>query len=107
MIRRVVTVKLKDAYATDEERAQIAAHSRDVLRTVPGVRAVEVGVPADGFTRRQWDLCILVQFDDLAAVEAYRTDTIHRAFADVFLKPLRDKIRVSNFEITGGETAAD
>ena len=75
----------------------------EVLATVPGVRGVEAGPPADGWTRKQWDLCILVQFADLGAVEAYRTDPTHRAFADVFLKPLRDKIRVWNFELADPE----
>lgn len=58
-------------------------------------------MPGDGRTGSEWDLCILVQFATMEDVETYRTDAIHRAYADVFLKPLRDKIRVWNFDVGG------
>jgi hypothetical protein len=34
----------------------------------------------------------------MAAVERYRVDPVHRAYADLFLQPLQAKIRVYNFE---------
>lgn len=99
MIQRVVMIKLKPAYDDDESREQIAAETRKVLVDAHGVLDVKVGVPGDGRTRGAWDLCILVQFATMEDVETYRTDKIHRAYADVFLKPLRDQIRVWNFDV--------
>ena len=99
MIQRVVTVKLRDGYADDDSRRQIAAETRRVLAEAHGVLEVAVGLPGDGRTEREWDLCILVKFADMETVEAYRTCPIHRAYADVFLKPLRSTIRVWNFEL--------
>lgn len=97
MIERVVLIKLKPAYATEEQRAAIAVAS-GALRGAEGVRALRVCTPADGRTRREWDLCIEVVLDDIDAVERYRTDRVHRAYADVFLKPMLERIRVYNFE---------
>ena len=41
---------------------------------------------------------IEVVLDDIDAVERYRVDPVHRAYADEFLAPLRSKIYVYNFE---------
>jgi hypothetical protein len=99
MIQRVVLVKLKRAYADDRTREQIAAETRRVLVGAHGVRHLEVGFPADGRSRAAWDLCILVRFASREDVEAYRTDKVHRAYADVFLKPMRERIEVWNFDV--------
>lgn len=105
MIERVVLIKLKPAFATDEQRAQIAAATASTLPRAAGVQALRVGTPADGRTRREWDLCIEVVFDDMTAVETYRTDPVHRAYADVFLKPMTAKIHALNFERYDSEAA--
>jgi len=99
MIQRVVLVKLKAAYADPASRAQIVEETRKVLREAHGVIDLEVGVPVDGRTQSAWDLCILVTFATAEDVEAYRTDKIHRAYADVFLKPMRESIKVWNFDV--------
>jgi heme-degrading monooxygenase HmoA len=96
VIRRVVLVKLDPDYTA--QRATVAAHTQQVLAGVPGVRALEVGVPADDRTRREWDLGIVVVFDDLEAVEAYREHPVHRKYVDVYLRPMMAKIRALNFE---------
>ena len=98
MIERVVLVKLKREHATDEQRAEIAKVTASTLAGAEGVRALRVGTPADGRTKSEWDICIEVVLDDIAAVERYRLDKVHRAYADVFLKPMMEKIRVYNFE---------
>ncbi len=98
MIERVVLVKLKAELATDEQRAAIAEATRATLPAAAGVRALRVATAADARTRREWDICIEVVLDDLAAVERYRTDRVHRAYADVFLRPMLAKIHVFNFE---------
>ena len=99
MIQRVVVIKLKDAYANDADRAQVAGHTREVLARIGGVRHLDVATPGDERCGRSWDLCILLRFDDIEAVEAYRVDETHRAYADVFLKPMLEVIRVWNFEL--------
>jgi hypothetical protein len=97
VIERVVLIKLKPAYATDEKRAEIAAATASTLRGAEGVRGLRVGTSADARTRRDWDLCIEVVLDDMDAVERYRVDPVHRAYADVFLKPMLARIYVYNF----------
>jgi len=98
MIQRVVVIKLKDAYANATDRADAAQHTRDVLGLIPGVLHIDVATPADAACERSWDLCVLLRFDDLDAVESYRLDPRHRAYVDVFLKPMLEVIRVWNFE---------
>jgi len=92
MIRRVVAVKLKDAYANPGDRAE-----------VPGVLAIEVSTPADSRTEGSWDFLILLRFATMAAVEGYRAHPVHRSYVDVFLRPMLEVIKVWNFEL-GPET---
>jgi hypothetical protein len=99
MIQRVVAIKLKPAYSNDADRAQVATASREVLGGVPGVRALDVGIPADAAAGKSWDLLLLLRFDDLQAVEAYRAHANHRRYMDVFLRPMLDVIKVWNFEL--------
>jgi len=101
MIERVVLIKLKPEYATDSQRAAVVQTTESTLPDAAGVRALRVATPADGRTRRDWDICIQVVLDDLEAVERYRVDKVHRAYADVFLRPMMAKIHVFNFERPG------
>lgn len=55
MIRRVVAVKLKEAYSNPDDRAVAAGHTREVLAAAPGARESEVDTPADAPTERSWD----------------------------------------------------
>ena len=45
---------------------------------------------------------ILLRFDDMEAVEAYRAHEIHRKYYELYLKPMLDKICVYNFEVPVG-----
>lgn len=105
MIERVVLIKLKAAYANPEQRAAIAEATASMLPKAEGVRALRIGTPADGRTRRDWDLCLQVVLDDVEAVERYRVDAVHREYADVYLKPMMEKIHVFNFERVEPEQA--
>ena len=99
MIQRVVAIKLKDLYANPEDRAKVAAASREVLGAVPCVRAIEVATPADFAAEKSWDLLLLLRFDDLSAVDLYRAHENHRRYMDVFLRPMLAVIKVWNFEL--------
>ena len=98
MIQRVVVVKLRDAYSNDETRATVKAKTLEVLKDAHGVVGLEVGLPSDERSRKAWDLCIFVRFASMED-ELYRTDKVHRAYADVFLKPMLDTIKVWNFDV--------
>ena len=99
MIQRVVAIKLKDVYSNDSDREAVARHTREVLRPIPEVQHLDVATPGDERCRASWDLCILLRFDDLEAVERYRIDRTHRAYVDAFLKPMLQVIKVWNFEL--------
>ena len=97
MIERIVLVKL-----TDEEvhrRSEIADHSREVLRLIPGVEDVHVGRPADKPSADAWDLSQVLRFRSLNDVEAYRIHPDHRAYVDGYLKPRIAAIKAWNFEV--------
>lgn len=96
MIERVVMVRLRPDYRRSV--ALVARHTREVLGAIPEVRAIAVGVPADERTRREWDVAILLRFDDLEAVERYRAGEVHRKYVDVYLRPMLESIRVWNFD---------
>lgn len=100
MIQRVVLCKLHAAYAGEAET--VMRHTAEVLPRVPEVRGLEVGAPSDPRTRREWDFAILVRFDDMEAVEAYRAHEIHRKYYELYLKPMLATIRVYNFEVPVG-----
>ena len=99
MIQRVVAVRLKESYRDAAVLQSIAEETVRVLRQAAGVLEVRVGVPGDGRTRREWDLCIFVRLGSMDDVETYRVDPVHRAYADTFLAPMRTQIRVWNFEL--------
>ncbi len=99
MIERVVMVKLAPEYRDAGDVAAIAAQTREVLATIPEVQTLRVGTAADDRTGRQWQLLIEVRMADLEAVERYRAHPAHRAYVDVFLRPMMEGIRVYNFEV--------
>jgi len=74
--------------------------TREVLPSAYGVRRLEVGTPADKKTQEHWDVSITLLFNTLEDVERYKPDPVHRAYVDVFLKPMLQTIRAWNFDIT-------
>lgn len=99
MIERVVLVKLRPEYREAEDLAKIVAQTREVLEAIPEVRALRVGLAANERTEGAYQLCIEVQLDDLEAVERYRAHPAHRAYVDVFLRPMMDGIRAYDFHV--------
>jgi hypothetical protein len=98
MLVRVVLIKLKPAFPSDASRRMVAEKSREVLPRAARVQSISIHLCADSRTEREWDLCLLVRFESIEDTEVYRTDPVHRAYADVFLKPMLDEIRVLHFE---------
>lgn len=98
MLVRVVLIKLERAFRSDETRRMVAEKTREVLPSAARVKGISVHLAAGERTEREWDVCLLVRFETLEDTEAYRTCPVHRAYADVFLKPMLDKIRVWHFE---------
>jgi hypothetical protein len=95
MIERIVLVKLNP----DEAVAEVAAHSREVLQDLPGVRSVHVGQAADQPSSKAWDLSLVLRFESLEDLEAFRVQPDHRIYVDEYLKPRMQFIKAWNFEV--------
>jgi hypothetical protein len=80
MIERFAFVKLAPEHATDETRRALAAQAREILRPLPGVLSITIGLPADEDSAKAWDLCVNVRFANLADAANYRFHPVHRQF---------------------------
>lgn len=106
MVERIVLIRLKPEYRN--EAKTVASHTQDVLGEAVGVLSVRTAVSADERTLRLWDVMIALRFEDLAAVETYRSDPRHRKYLDVYLRPLLETIRAFNFDpVAGYESGSD
>jgi hypothetical protein len=99
MLDRYVLIKLKDEYTSADRLAEVIDETTRVLQALPGVVKVRVGRAADETTARDWDLSIIVRFENLAAIETYKDHPDHRAYVDDFLKPKLSAIRAWNFVV--------
>jgi hypothetical protein len=97
MIDRMVFVRLKEEYRTDAKRVEIAAHSENMLRAVPQVRAIRVATALDDKTRQDWDLLLVIRLDGIEDLEPFRVDPVHRDYVDNYLKPKVAQIKGWNF----------
>ncbi|HHO53069.1 MAG TPA: Dabb family protein [Deltaproteobacteria bacterium] len=95
MIERFVFVKLKDRSL----RETIAAAALELLPTVPVVRGIHVGTPADEGAE-VWDLVLVVQLDRIEDVPIYADHPIHRGFVDEHLAPHAEIKKAWNFSMT-------
>jgi Stress responsive A/B Barrel Domain len=87
MFERIAFLKLAPHAATAENRAAIARRAFDVLRPLPTVQALTVGIAADDDSAAAWDLCITAQFATPEDAAAYRVHPDHRRFADEYVAP--------------------
>jgi len=99
MIERYVFIKLNADHATDAGRAAVAAHSREIFPTIPGVVGVRVGVPADEAALRSWDISIAVQFASTDDVEPYRQHPIHLAYVNEYLAARKEVLKAWSFDV--------
>jgi hypothetical protein len=98
VLLRLVLIKLKPEFRGDGKRRLIAKKTLEVLPNAARVMNVTVQLPKDQRTEDAWDLCLHVHFASLDDTEVYRLDPIHRAFVDVFLKPMLERIQVFHLE---------
>lgn len=98
MIHRIVLLKLKEEYATDVKRREIAAHIGRELAAVPGVAGVDAGVPADDRSAESWDVSLLIRFESRDLVPAYIRNPAHRALVDGYIAPRTEFKKAWNFE---------
>ena len=74
---RRVLFKLKDELTTDDARREVAGEVKRVIASLPGVKDVRVGLPADEDAGRSWDVSLIVRFASHASYEAYRDHDDH------------------------------
>ena len=63
MIKRFAYVRLRDHWSNRDGRKEVRDTARAKLSAIPGVRRVEVGVPADAESEGAWDIAITLTFD--------------------------------------------
>lgn len=96
MIERHHYFKLKEEFATDTGRHELAEKLKAGLPGLPGVEEVVVGLPADK-DALVWDVALRVDFASLAAIELYREDPGHRRFVAAEVAPKIEIKKIWNF----------
>ena len=77
---------------------QVAAHGRELLATIPGVRQVYTGQALKPDAKYHY--CWLVRFANASVIESYRTHPAHVAFADHEFRPVaNDRVSI-DYELT-------
>ena len=99
MIERYVYLRFKDEYSNEASRAEAAAACRELLPQVPGVVSATVGLPGDAECEAKWDLALVVRFNSIDDVEAYRVHPTHMKLVTEVLRPRMKVIKAWNFDI--------
>lgn len=90
MIKHVVMWKLAD-HAEGAAKAANAARIKALLEAcagrIPGLRSLEVGIDA-GLDGAAWDVVLVSEFDDRAALDAYQVHPLHEE-AKAFIGKVR------------------
>jgi len=93
----MVFVRLKEEYRTEAKRGEVAAHTLEMLRTVPQVNEMRVFTALDDKTLQEWDLLLAIRLETSEHLEPFRLDPIHREYVDQYLKPRAAQIKGWNF----------
>lgn len=99
MIERIVLLKMKEEFATEEALEELVEHSREVLPKLPGVVGCSVGLAADEKSGEQWHISLVVRFESLAELPAFADHPDHRSYVDDFIRPRLESIAAFNFEV--------
>lgn len=97
MIERFVFAKLTDPTL----REAITEAALEILPTVPGVRGVRAGLPADAGAE-VWDLVLVIRFDRIEDVAIYADHPIHVGFVQRHLAPNVEVKKAWNFSTRAG-----
>ncbi|HIA00921.1 MAG TPA: Dabb family protein [Myxococcales bacterium] len=99
MIERVVLIKLKDEFATDEGRIKFREQTLSALKDLDPIQTLKVGIPADPASEESWDIVILLRFDSIADVDIYVPHPDHRRYVDEILMPQTECKKAWNFSL--------
>ena len=90
MIRHVIMWKFKE-----DKKAEIReflSRLRALEGVIPEIRRMEVAENAG--SEKNYDACLIADFDDLAALERYRTDPRHQAVSALCKSIRTDRVAV-------------
>ena len=110
MIAHVVLFRPKPDLSTDDRRSLVAAFER-AIREIPVVRSVRVGrrvTNGAGYEERMpeaADYLIVIDFDDLAALQTYLRHPAHEELGARFNQSLSSAL-IYDFEVGGLESHA-
>ena len=99
MIERILLIKLNDEHAHPEAREDARAHTATMLRGLPRLRSVRVGVPADDEALKSWDLAVVLTYDTLEGVEASREHADYVRWRDEYVLPRAVVTKAWSFEV--------
>jgi antibiotic biosynthesis monooxygenase (ABM) superfamily enzyme len=99
MIERIVLLKSREEFATEQAIAELVERSRDVLPRLPGVVECSVGLAADEKSGDQWHISLVVRFSSLDDLPTFADHPDHRSYVDDFIRPRLASIAGYNFEV--------
>jgi hypothetical protein len=94
---RYVQIKLKADQASAKSLDSIVTTSVATLQKISGVIACRAMLPAEPSTKEAWDLCLVLDFESVDAIEHYRVHPDHQTFLKEFLGPKVEAKKVWNF----------
>ncbi len=100
MIRHIVMWRFADealGRTKEENMAHVRASLMALLGVVPGLRRMEIGTDIS-HTDMSFDMVLLTEFDDAAALEGYRVHPEHRKVQE-YVKQVRTERVVIDCEI--------
>ncbi|MFP6665260.1 MAG: Dabb family protein [Deltaproteobacteria bacterium] len=98
MIERHIYFKLKDEFANDAGRAEMARALRETLPGIAGVDEIVVGLPAD-HDSLVWDVALRLRFVSMEALLAWTATPAHQKFTEEFVLPRVEIQKLWNFSI--------
>ena len=96
MIGHVVFYRMKPG-ATEADEKRLIEAARQALPRVAGVRNFRAGKCLAG-SERGYSVALVMDFEDTAALEAYRVDAKHQKFVKETAAPLVEEIWRFDFE---------
>jgi len=99
MIERIVLLQMNEEFASKEALREVAEHSREVLKALPGVLECHVGLASDERTAADWHLSLVLRFTSAGDIPPYAAHPDHRAYVDRYLRPKLASIVAFNFEM--------